>query len=439
MTTLVIFSRLAFRSLFLSLPVLLILATILFSSSLFRSTRLASAQTIPALCSAAVEIENDLYLVSSAGRPEVRFTTDGRPKQSPTLAQDGSKVAFISNLTSGTFDIVDRAGQRRSYSPQDLPAGNETDASLAAYAKAPVDQVSWSKNSVIRTARRITPTSARFDFFTVPDDFSSALVREIRRPFAGAACAAAYQSFNAGCIEKTDVLVNDEVVFSKRPSEIVPRFDSVSLKVGSTVSNTKSPFFKLQVTSLDGGVTLRVTLPTGNWEESRIDPGDFLAIPFEGRIFNFYPTVVDSSGGLIKIDVYAGDEVQEDDRGIAWRQIDNALGVVERTNKQSTLLLLHKRWFSFFWRDYYVIGRFPLNIAEPIKAMHFTSRGTLAFETNQRFGEIETAIVPQGPFGLYASALKFGKTVSLPRSLTVNIGNSRVVAPVFGWTCLNIR
>jgi hypothetical protein len=199
--------------------------------------------------------------------------------------------------------------------------------------------------------------------------------------------------------------------------------------------NSLNPQFQIQVTSIVQGITLRITLPGGNWTQSRVDPGDFLAVPFEDEVFNFFPSVANSTDGDVKVDIFKGAPTTDPTaRGISWRRDQDSVGVLERSDHQTKLVLLHKKLFQ---PSFYKLAEYVLNINESVSAIRFTGHSTLAFETDKRFGEIEFERVSQGWFD--PTVLKFGRTVTLPKSLNVDVGTGPAARKVYDWSCTALR
>jgi hypothetical protein len=412
-------------------------ATALRTPSIYYATvPTAAVATVatPPLCSALIDVDNDLYLVSSENRPEVRFTSDGIRKHSVALAPDASKVAFVSERSIGSFTIVDVGGHRKSFEASDLPPTKAT-TELDRFLQNPLDGVFWDKADTIQTAKRISPDRARFDFYTPPENLTSGYMQAANRAGVGELCAAGHTTFSVACLDGNDVSVDDKNIYIKKPDQGSRPWDSVTVRGDAPVTNSKTPQFQVQVTSLVGGVTLRIVLPGGNWTQSRVDPGDYLAVPIESQTFNFFPSVTDSSNREVKIDIFQGaPDTEPTARGLSWRPDETSIGVLERSNHQTKLILLQKKPLQ---SSYYKLAEYVLDISESIRSIRFTGHSSLAFATEQRFGEIQYERVSQGWFA--PSLLKFGRTINLPRTLRVDVGGGAASRKVYDWSCVALN
>src|ERR1044072_4197472 len=90
-------------------------------------------------CNALVDVTNDLFLVDENGALIRRFTNDGLPKRSASLAPDQNRVAFIPDMARHAFNVVNGDGLQRSVSvPNKVRVAGEFVG------------VSWSSDDVVR-------------------------------------------------------------------------------------------------------------------------------------------------------------------------------------------------------------------------------------------------------------------------------------------------
>jgi len=397
--------------------VALVVASI-FSLPLLSLCLAASPPTqIPKKCRAFVNIKNDLYLVSATGTQIVRLTSDGLVKRFATLAPDGKLIAFMLDAEPNTFRVVSADGRRQGvYSAQ--YALDEPQTALSLYEDAPLIGISLRGADTIRLTKHIGPISSRFEFYRVPSDFSFHLTRR-SRPASGEVCSIATNSDAVACVQGEDIFVNNNLVYSKDVPANASTLDAITLNVGRIESSKTYPSLKMQITSLNGGINLRVTFPDGTWQFARINSGGFMRVTVDDKTFYFVPTVANAQKGIVKIAIRAESAGSDKfDSVVAWRLSGNVLVVVDRSNHMTQLLFLGEKRST---GDRYIINRENLEISERIKDLEFVAPSILAFETDKRFGEID---------------LVHGKITDLPNMLNVNIDNVEIPSTILGWSCL---
>jgi hypothetical protein len=203
--------------------------------------------------------------------------------------------------------------------------------------------VSFVNSDIIRLTKHISPAANRFEFYRLARHHSFQLESK-SSAYAGAVCSIAHGSDKVACIQGSQILINDNVVFVRNALVDANRSESMRLKVGSVEGSNNAPSFKIQVTSLNDGVNLRVGLPTGNWIASRIVDGAALPNTFEDRIYNFIPTIVSRSGGIVNIDVLVS--------ATDFRSFDRAiyLNFPRRPHDDISVVITQKTRVKFAWR-----------------------------------------------------------------------------------------
>jgi len=381
------------------------------------------------VCEALVQVGNDLYLVDGDGASLARFTSDGLPKHSASLAPDGGMVAFIPDAAPSTFTVADRKGASNSYSADKLGQHHRSrearDASNATGGT--FVGVAWATRDIVRLDFHVSPSSDRFEFYKVPKDLSSRL-RAAADSSVGVACVIAPREDDVACIQGNDIVVDGKAVYSDNGFTGAPQQDSLTLPVGGSAPVQGIPGLEVEVVSITAGITLRVTLPTGNWTESRVDPGDFLPVQLADQTLGFFPTVTDATKGIVQIVVLSSTTGQTVfNRAIAWRLRDGGVAVVQNTGTGPALTFLSPK----DRRGWGVLGQAPLGVQDPVESMRFVTPRLLYFETPGQFGIVPAAIVrsTSGP------VLQVGAIATLPSSLTVNVTDTPVSTPALTWAC----
>jgi len=381
------------------------------------------------VCDALVQVANDLYLVDSDGASLARFTSDGLPKHSASLAPDGSMVAFIPDAAPSTFTVADSKGGSNSYPADKLDKHHKSRAARGASdaTGGTFVGVAWATRDIVRLDWHVSPSSDRFEFYRVPRDLPSWL-REAAGSSVGAVCAIASREDDVACIQGNDIVVDGKVVYSDSGFTGAPQQDSLTLPVGGSASVQGIPGLEVEVVSIASGITLRVTLPTGNWTESRVDPGDFLPVQLADQTLGFFPTVTDATNGIVKIVVLSSTTGQNVfNRAIAWRLRDRGIAVVQNSGAGPALTLLTPKGRS----GWGVLGQAPMGVQAPVESMRFVTPRLLYFETQAQFGIVPAAIVrsSSGP------VLQVGAIATLASSLTVNVTGTPISTPALTWAC----
>jgi hypothetical protein len=187
--------------------------------------------------------------------------------------------------------------------------------------------------------------------------------------------------------------------------------------------------------SLDGGITLRVTLPSGEWTQSQVQQGEAVAVVVDGKPYGFVPVVLDSKKQLVTVNVVSGDD-SKSFSAVAWYQgSGESLMVVRRAGGAQSLLLLrpgeHASSNAHAW---VAVSSVPLPIRGDMSAIRLEAGHQLAFRTSEGFGTLPVSVTPptnkDGPWTLTVGAASLR-----PTTLPVNVSGAVVAAPVLDWSC----
>ncbi len=396
-------------------------------------------------CKALVQVANDLYLVSSSGTQLLRFTSNGSAKQLAALAPDASKVAYVADSSAQAITVVDSHGRQGTF-PVD--ATDSAQKSQQASTKGPLIGLAWSNKNVLQLDHHIGPNNEQFAYYRVPDDLSvppplasfasrlqfklADLGHDSTDPSVGVACTLSPLFDSTACIQGSDVLLNGSNVYSFLGFNLAQPSQTLSVAVGAITSTAGDPSFQLQVSSIQGGVTLRVTLPSGNWVESIVPSGQALPVLVDDQRYGFIPTVTDAKQGIVRIDIVASQGTQSLDPAIAWRNWDNTLAVSEVGSSGRNLTLLAHDGGSATgqWK---AIGSAGLPVADRLTQMRFISPSNLFFQTRLMAGLLPVTVKPTSPLGKVT--IQIGALTELPLTLAVNVTNPAASTPVLAWSC----
>lgn len=149
--------------------------------------------------------------------------------------------------------------------------------------------VAWATSDTVRLDKHIGKDTDRFEFYNVPHDLPPRLHRA-SPPAFGAVCALKPRSDDAACFQGNDVVLNSSIIYSDNGFADAVPMNSLTLTVGGSAPVKGFPGLRVQFISITAGITLRVTLPNGNWIQSRVRPGDFLTVQLEDQTLALLPT-----------------------------------------------------------------------------------------------------------------------------------------------------
>ncbi|MGH6857650.1 MAG: hypothetical protein ACRECP_08420 [Methylocella sp.] len=381
-------------------------------------------------CNALVQVTNDLYLVNDSGASLARFTTDGLPKLSASLAPDGHRVAFIPAAANNTFVVADYKLRKTSYpatiSDRSGPDNSTSNATLVG--------VTWATSDTVRLDKHIGKDTDRFEFYNVPDDLPPRLHRA-SPPGFGAVCVLKPRSDDVACLQGNDVVINSSIIYSDNLFADAVPMDSLTLAVGGSAPVKGFPGLRVQLKSISAGITLRVTLPNGNWIQSRVRPGDFLTVQLEDQTLALVPTA--PINGTVKITVLSNNSgANAFDNALAWqfsrsddddRDNGKSFAVIKDTAAGLSLAFLEPTKRGHWG----VLAHAPLDLATPVNTMRFVTPTSLYFETSAEFGIVPVSL-SRSDAGV---ALQAGSITELPNSLAVNVTGSPLTTPVLAWAC----
>jgi hypothetical protein len=377
---------------------------------LFLAVASAAAQT-PLSCNALISANNQLYLVARDGTLLSQFITDGLPKTSITLSPDGTKAAYLSSSNPNSFTVVSSSGRSAT-------------TVIPASAQATLSAVSWDASSVLKVRSHIARENDLFQFYAVPDSFSSTLQR-IGNEVIGRVCAAKWtDDFTPACITEDQIVVNKKVLAISDPSSAdnSTLLGTVSVMLRSSVATQTSPSFEIGVSSLSSGVTLQITLPNGNWKQSRVSVGENIPISWDDADYGFIPVSVDSTKGVVTVNIVKSKGAAGFDPAITWSS-NNYVAAIERGKTGAQLVLVKSSGNE-------APHRIALDLAEPVVSLNYDTPTTLVLRLRSYFGAMPVSFVNGS-----TASIKAGLITPLPTSLEVVLPNGKVKASVEGWSC----
>jgi hypothetical protein len=365
----------------------------------------------PPACRALVTLNDTAWLVSDHGVPLQRFAMDADTPCTLSLDPQGRRIAY---LAAGRLKVV-TTDTHYTITPQ--AAGPLRKVLLEASA------VSFLPDGLLRLKHAVSPGSARFDFYRL--DESTKTLQPVGKAAYGAICILSQRFWQAACLHTTDVLLDGRVIHSATGFDLSRPWQTLHMAPGESIATKAQgqdePVFRVQVTSLEDGVTLRVTNPLGQWQESRLQ-GDVMTMTFSGQRYGFSPRLAPETPGEVHVDVFR-DEATGDpfDHAITW--LGDRLAVIQRHGANRSLVLLqpNPQDPTLPW----VARSVALPWSERVNAMRLIAPGRLLLHTGARF-----ALVRLDEAEGQGLALRILQ--ELPATLAVQ-GHGTV--PVLDWQC----
>ena len=365
----------------------------------------------PPACRALVTLDDAPWLVSAQGVPLQRFAMDGDTAHTLSMDPQGRRIAY---LAAGRL-VVATTDTRQMIMPRGEGPLRKTLLEASA--------VSFLPDGLLRLKHAISPGSARFDFYRL--DEASHTLQPVGKAAHGVVCALSQRLWQAACLHATDVLLDGRVIHSATGFDLAHPWQTLHMAPGESIA-TKAPgqdepVFRVQVTSLEDGVTLRVTNPLGQWQESRLQ-GDVMTMTFSGQRYGFRPRLAPETPGEVHVDVFR-DEATGDpfDPALAW--LGDRLAVIQSRGASRSLVLLqpNPQDPTLPW----VVRSVALPWSEPVQSMRLIAPDRLLLHTAARFALVRLDEA-EGQ-GLALHVLQ-----ELPATLDVQ---EHGTVPVLDWQC----
>ncbi len=402
--------------------------------ALLSSQQMAWGQNSVPVCEALVSSANDLFLISSGGDVKIQFTTDGLQKGSVSLAPDSQKVAYIPGADHRKVTLVDERGDTVTRTVQEIP-------------NAVFTNVEWNTDSILATEYSLGQRDNVFSYHFVRGKLWEAQMRS-RRSVQGENCVArALERWDYACVNGAEVEVGGGIIYSAdafAPAS-AKTVGSLSIRLGTSSSSATTPPFGVELVSVSDGVTLKITLPTGNWIQQRVQDGEPIALTLDDIVYGFIPKVTNRTKNIVQVNIVQslfGDSAF--DRAVGWYD-DGVVAVVERPQAGPRLLLLadHKRDAA----DRQIGG--ALNIPVPLQSMRFVRKhengrrrdndndgdqSLLIFKTLNGYGYVPVSVSSPEKHGSVPS-LNVGPITYLPSTITASLPSGKASVDVLDWNC----
>jgi hypothetical protein len=400
---------------------------------------------------ALVSWENNLYLVSPAGKVLTQFTSDGAQKFFASISPDGSKVAYALNKTASVYSVVNRFGQSRSY--QVFPKGqnNSYVDSNSSYLMG----LKWSTDKIVRLTDFYGRDYALFAFRRVPNDLSSPAP-----PAAKSAielnCVLKKGGGPVACMDQQGFVslgrALDKSIYSVSQTKMGASLESFTVHVGESTTPQVGPPYKITIESISKNKlminmdALKPEYASGAYE-TQIENGSYVAeMDYATSVTYLYSaTIINAKTGLVRIDVSKDNAPDvSTDMGLAWQPRGQGLLFVQRTKTQTFLDLIQPGRGHVSGHpakgqgpQWHLAAQVPISLPEEVRSMRFLTPSLLLLDTGNfrghQYSEVPIHIANGRDDG--KPSLSVGRMKPLTPTHTVKIDGKSATGTVLDWSC----
>lgn len=251
-------------------------------SQLLLSNVVVSQPCANSACLALIQHAHDFYSIDPAGGIQHRFTDDGVDKHFLALSPDGEIVIYESVDDTGadrSLVLTGKNGATRSVRLTDvlinsIPGAEQSSVDEVQIVPEWFLQVAWTGHSALALAFHGGRDNRLFRFADLSRDLEL-------RPLSMAAsawgvdCSADFTGRRFACATANEVLADGVRLFGLNPmlgAQPLPEM-LLALDEAATVQG-----FTVELRALDQGASLRVTLSSGAWTESRLSSGEVMTV-----------------------------------------------------------------------------------------------------------------------------------------------------------------
>lgn len=440
----------------------------IFLAILLAISGFASAQTIPGNCRALIDIQNDLWFVKPDGSPVLQLTHDGRQKYTVGgVSPDGEMIAYLDEsfgqdgtLINEDITLIDVTGKLLS--------------KINLHAEGGITGLAWINAKLLQAGEHISPHSSSFHFVEVPNGGLHLISLQELPTVEGVSCTPSPNYRDIACISSLyrdgiSLNGNDRDIYSTTDSFVsAVELQTLDIAVGSTVTTTTVPPFKLEVTEIvDNQVGLKVVTPDDLLQNQTIFPmfiaHDYtMPVPIKdpdspdeipptvygftaaikhheheqrGRGRNSSEEKEDRKAAIVTVHVLksvTGAYSLEGD--LAWSPDGRRIATVEKNDLGQRSLVLLNRNAHVEEEDARrddrehnnVDVKEPLPIAGPISRIEFTSDTHIRVEGATQIFEQD---IPA--YGKVRDITNYRITAALPKQFV----DEYKTIPIFGWVC----
>jgi hypothetical protein len=409
-----------------------------------------AGQKSPPTCDALVSITNNLYLATPSGTVLTRFTSDGTAKDYATVAPDGKRVAYAKHRDQENehYWVADTGGTQVQFPVYTAKAKADTDYD----ALGPLMGLRWSSNHVLRLVKHVSPTASRFEFHRIPGDLNGK-ARMIRAAAYGDGCVMRRHGGSIACVRGESVTIDGREVFHVSEFAGKAPMTSFTLNKGETKVTSGDPSFTVKVVGFyRGNIGLEVSLPNGNGGTTYLPSNKYIRMWWKGQSYGFSATLVDKTTGLVRIDVFKGNDVYHRtgfSPALAWLPHGRGLLLVHQTDTGPTLDLIrpgrrHERHgppakkHGFHWR---LAAQVPISLPDRVRAMRFLTPSLLLLDVGGPRGPkySKVAVHVSHKHEHKEATIKIGVVKEFPSAISVKTNGKSVQSPVLDWSCRGHR
>lgn len=410
-----------------------------------------AGQSAAPTCSALVSMANDLYLVTSSGKMLEQFTSDGTSKSFATLSPNGDKVAYTTDQTATTFDVVNKYGQVGTFP---MNSGGRNASAGTANANSYVMGLHWSAGSTLRLTAFYGKNYAQFQFLRIPDDLSPP-ARMASKSTVGQNCVLKKMGGLVACIDQSGFVSlgggdNGKSIYSVSGFKGVTPLASFNLHVGESTTPSNAPPYRVTVVGISDS-TILLSLDTLNpkypGSAEYVKSGSYMGVTdYENYdVYGYFATIINAKSGLVRIDIVKSNTPDEPfDMGLAWQPHGQGLLFVQYTNTQTFLDLIqpgrgHTNSHPPHGQgpQWHLAAQVPISLPGKVQSMRFLTPSLLLLNTGDfrgpQYREVPIHIANGRDNG--KPTLTVGTMTQLPDTISVTANGKAAQASVLDWSC----
>ncbi len=251
-------------------------------SQLLSSNVVASRPRASSECQALIQHAHDFYSIDPAGEIQHRFTDDGVDKRFLAVSPDGGIVVYEPADDTGagrSLVLVGENGATRSVRLTDAVANSIPGAGQPGVDEVQITpewflQAAWTGHSTLALAFHGGRDNRLFRFADLSGDLELRPLSMTASAW-GVDCSSDFSGRRFACATANEVLADGVRLFGLDPMLGAQPLPEVVLALDETASVQG---FTVELRALDQGATLRVTLSSGAWTESRLASGDIMTV-----------------------------------------------------------------------------------------------------------------------------------------------------------------
>jgi len=382
----------------------------------------AAQATVPAGCSALVEMNNDLWFASSNGNLTQQLTRDGKMKFSTALSPNGKVIAYSGESFNGVT-LLDESG--RLLGQVDIGT------------KDAITNLEWTSPNLLQASEHVGPSSSRFHFLKISTNNYNGAILLPSSPAEGLSCELAPNGRDVACAVRDAITLDGrEIFYAPSGFDSAMTIQNLDATVSTTTSLQSIPGVNVTVVDASSDtIHLKLMLPNGSWQEQYVKPGETMHVDLgNGTLYGIKPTLSGDDQVVLLSVLQSATGAGFIESGPVWDVSGRRLAFVEGNGiGQRTLVILNKELGASAINKNAmqgaIDGQTVLPIMGPISSIEFLT---------------DTSLKVTGPLQIYLATIpaqgkirewKYILNDAFPAHLFVQTGTTTQLLDVIGWTC----